>query len=1142
VSVSLSVDGPGDAELISAVRGGDIDAYGELFARHVDSARRLARQLAGPADADDLVSDAFTKVLTVLQRGGGPDLAFRAYLLTAVRRLHVDKIRAGSRLRPVDDLTPFDPGLPFQDTAVEGFESAAAARAFATLPERWQMVLWHTEVEQQKPADIAPLLGMSANSVSALAYRAREGLRQAFLSQHATDPDDVDCAWTRDHMGAYVRAGLSRRDAAKVDDHLAACRACAAVYLELTEVNSGLAGLLAPLLLGTAGGVYLSSTGGGAAGGAAGGAGGAASSAASGAAGGSAGAAGGAAGGAGASGLAAVQGFAVAHLGLTVVGGLAVAATAVAAVYGASQLRGHDANNVGSPPTLHHGTSGPDTRTGTDGRQAGNPRQAPTAGQSPNVVLSSLPITPSTGPSTDPSTNQSTGPTQPTTDPTTTPTDPTTTPTDPTTTGPSDPGGGDVSFTSKPPVDPVFGDTYDVSASGRHVVFSLDPATTNNACTLADHTVTFRHAGDCVIAADRGASRTITHSTQKIAVPQGRQVITFRLPGSAQVGDRLPLTATGGASGNPVTFSGNDACTVDDTGTSLTMRHAAGCVVTAHQRGDDDYRDAPDSQATVQVGKGEQKVTITSTAPAAPTFGQAYRVTATSDSGAPVTLAVDPSSNDLGKACSLTGSTVTFDHAGSCAITAQAGNDDYLPATDTQNVDVAKEAQKVTITSTAPAAPTFGQPYSVTATSDSGAPVTLAVDPSSNDLGKACSLTGSTVTFDHAGSCAITAQAGNDDYLPATDTQNVDVPQESQSITFTSTAPTEAEVGGHGYTVTATGGASGNDVTFSPGTPDVCQVTPTGNVTFQHVGTCVIDADQAGNDDYTAAATAHQTIKLSPSDQTITFTSSPPAAPRLTGTYDVSAVSSSGLPVTFSVDSTTTHRACTVSGSTVTFGHSGRCVINADQAGDGDYHAAPTVQQIVIVPLADQAITFTSTAPTDAVVGGDDYTVTATRGGSGQPVEFGSTTHDVCSVSGSSVKFVGTGTCTITADQPGNDDYNRAPTVTQDLTVGADLSVEPKQGLFPNSVVATVRGLPTGKSTTLTVSSDPKVSGLTLGSNCVRLGDLGTCTVTSDPQVFLFAVPPPDGGPTTLTFTVAPVPGVTDPDLSDNTRSFVFRP
>ena len=319
MSVSLShVDGPGDAELIAAVRGGDLDSYGELYARHVDAARRLARQLTSPADADDLVSDAFTKVLTVLQRGGGPDLAFRAYLLTAVRRLHVDRLRSGSRLRPVDDLTPFDPGLPFHDTAVEGFDNAAAAKAFASLPERWQMVLWHTEVEGQKPADIAPLLGMSANSVAALAYRAREGLRQAFLSQHAADMDDVDCAWTRDHLGAYVRGGLSRRDAGRVDDHLAECRACAAVYLELTEVNSGLAGLLAPLLLGAAGVGYLSSAHGGAA-----------------------------AAGAVTGGLAGAKAWVSTHASLAAVGGVAVTATALLAVYGVSQLNGTPAVDAG---------------------------------------------------------------------------------------------------------------------------------------------------------------------------------------------------------------------------------------------------------------------------------------------------------------------------------------------------------------------------------------------------------------------------------------------------------------------------------------------------------------------------------------------------------------------------------------------------------------------------------------------------------------------------------------------------------------------------------------------------------------------------------------------------------------------------
>ena len=78
----------------STTRGDeDPDAW---VRRHVEAARRLARQLVAAGDADDLVSEAFAKVLVVLQRGDGPDLAFRAYLLTAVRRLHVDKIRAGA--------------------------------------------------------------------------------------------------------------------------------------------------------------------------------------------------------------------------------------------------------------------------------------------------------------------------------------------------------------------------------------------------------------------------------------------------------------------------------------------------------------------------------------------------------------------------------------------------------------------------------------------------------------------------------------------------------------------------------------------------------------------------------------------------------------------------------------------------------------------------------------------------------------------------------------------------------------------------------------------------------------------------------------------------------------------------------------
>src|SRR5690349_13885821 len=200
--------GLSEAGRIWSVRGGDVSAYGDLFARHRDAATRLARQLVSAPDADDLVSEAFAKVLNVLLAGGGPDVAFRAYLLTAVRRLHVDKVRLTKRAMPTDDLTPYDEGEPFKDTVIAGFEGGVAAKAYASLPERWQLVLWHLEVEGQKPAEVAPLLGMSANSVSALAYRAREGLRQAFLTMHISDLTETDCRWVNEHLGAFVRRGL----------------------------------------------------------------------------------------------------------------------------------------------------------------------------------------------------------------------------------------------------------------------------------------------------------------------------------------------------------------------------------------------------------------------------------------------------------------------------------------------------------------------------------------------------------------------------------------------------------------------------------------------------------------------------------------------------------------------------------------------------------------------------------------------------------------------------------------------------------------------------------------------------------------------------------------------------------------------
>jgi RNA polymerase sigma factor (sigma-70 family) len=214
------------------------------------------------AEADDVVAETFAKILDLLHRGGGPDDAFRPYLLTAVRRAAYDRHRAERRQLVTDEMEAFDRGVPFADPTVADLERTMIARAFASLPERWQAVLWHTEIEGATAADVAPLLGLTANSVAALAYRAREGLRQAYLQMHLSRAVRDECRPVAAKLGAYVRGGLAKRDAAVVGPHLDLCAECRRVFAELGDVNVALKGIVAPVVLGPAAVAYLASAAG----------------------------------------------------------------------------------------------------------------------------------------------------------------------------------------------------------------------------------------------------------------------------------------------------------------------------------------------------------------------------------------------------------------------------------------------------------------------------------------------------------------------------------------------------------------------------------------------------------------------------------------------------------------------------------------------------------------------------------------------------------------------------------------------------------------------------------------------------------------------------------------------------------------
>lgn len=267
-TVPADAEGPSDAELIEAVRKGTVSAYGALYERHVAAAYNLARQLArSSAEADDLVSEAFAKVLDTLRGGRGPDSAFRAYLLTALRHTAYDKTRRDRKVELSDDVSTVS-GVSleavseeFDDTAMAGLERSLAAQAFARLPERWQAVLWHTEIEGQSPAEVAPLLGLTPNGVSALAYRAREGLRQAYLQVHLVETTDRHCRAAADKLGAWTRGGLAKRENAQVEAHLDTCERCRSLAAELADVNGALRVFIAPVVLGIGAAGYLASSG-----------------------------------------------------------------------------------------------------------------------------------------------------------------------------------------------------------------------------------------------------------------------------------------------------------------------------------------------------------------------------------------------------------------------------------------------------------------------------------------------------------------------------------------------------------------------------------------------------------------------------------------------------------------------------------------------------------------------------------------------------------------------------------------------------------------------------------------------------------------------------------------------------------------
>ncbi|MFJ9907836.1 sigma-70 family RNA polymerase sigma factor [Streptomyces sp. NPDC101152] len=341
-----------DADLIDRMRSGDDTAYEELYQRHAEAVRRYARTCCRDAHtADDLTAEVFARTLQAVRGGHGPEHAVRAYLLTTVRRVAAGWTKSAKREQLVDDFAVFaaqaarssevsdddrlDLGADVR--AMHEAEQSMAMQAFRSLPERWQAVLWHTEVEDESPSEVATLFGLDANGTRVLASRAREGLKQAYLQAHvsATLVADEECARYADRLGAYARGGLRTRAERGLRKHLEECAKCRLAAGQIEEVAGGIPAVVPVAVIGWFGAAGYAKAIGLIAGGAGAGA--------------AAVASGGSSGGAGAGGAAASEG-----LGAPVKAGIAAGVVAVAGVAVALALAGspHPARKPDAKPPV----------------------------------------------------------------------------------------------------------------------------------------------------------------------------------------------------------------------------------------------------------------------------------------------------------------------------------------------------------------------------------------------------------------------------------------------------------------------------------------------------------------------------------------------------------------------------------------------------------------------------------------------------------------------------------------------------------------------------------------------------------------------------------------------------------------------
>ncbi|HBB95950.1 MAG TPA: hypothetical protein DC054_11225, partial [Blastocatellia bacterium] len=205
--------------------------------------------------------------------------------------------------------------------------------------------------------------------------------------------------------------------------------------------------------------------------------------------------------------------------------------------------------------------------------------------------------------------------------------------------------------------------------------------------------------------------------------------------------------------------------------------------------------------------------------------------------------------------------------------------------------------------------------------------------------------------------------------------------------------------------------------------------------------------------------------------------------------FAISATSDSGLPIVLAAVGN-----CTVtplSPGTVRLTSPGACTITASQDGNANYEPATSVAQSFTIARSNQTITFGALA--NKTFGDSDFVVSVAAS-SGLGVSFNA--NGQCTMAGTTVHLTIAGTCTITAAQSGDTNYNPAVNVPQSFTIArSDQTIT--FGALANKSFGNADFLVSASATSGLVVNLSANGQCTIAGATIHLTGAGSCTITA---------------------------------------------